>query len=178
VAKHHCRSHAPQQEAAMILEAVDKVYGVSQMVGKVFGFINAQDATIHDRVHEGRHIGHFTSPDPGWSELAIELPPDAEFRSAISGPLTRSGSWISSKSRSEVRAYLEPRLADFNGVWKPWQHGDWFEARSTTGYALSMRIARHRDGTMIVVIQTRGRDQLKASMLERLRAQRASRSAQ
>ena len=162
----------------MILEAVDKVYGVSQMVGKVFGFIDARDATIYDRTSEGRHIGHFSSPDAGWPELAIELPPDAEFQHALSGPQTRSGSWISSEPQSKVREFLELRLADLSGLWKPWQHGEWFEVQSAGGSTLSVRVAPHPRGTMIVVTQARSPDQLKARMLNRLHMQRTSRSGQ
>lgn len=157
----------------MILEAIDRFYGMSQLTGKVYGFIDAGDASITDVQSVERHLARFSSPDAGWPEFEIELPADARFDYALSGPLTRAAGWTSDGSRSEIRAFMEQRLQLPGGTWRPWQTGDSYHA-SVGGADITIRVYESKRGTRISVRQQRTREGLRVSMRTRLAARNRS----
>ena len=153
----------------MILEAIDGLYGVGQLVGKTYGFIDPHDAAIQDVESDGRRTARFASFDAGWPELIIELPPDTGFHLATSGPLTRYGGWITPDAVSEVRKFLEPRVAHLGGAWHQTERGEAFDAAPREGVRTSIRISSTAKlGTLILIKQKRSREGLKASMMSRL----------
>lgn len=153
----------------MILEAVDSLYAVGQVVGKSFGFIDAHDPTIEDASSADGHRARFVGADPGWPELVLDLPADARFHQAMSGPLTRSGEWLSGETPADLQRFFEARVAVLGGSWKATERGVRFAVTSADGLETSLVLAETaRLGTMIAITQKRTDRGLKASMKSRL----------
>ena len=155
----------------MILDAMDSLYIMGQVVGKSFGFLDAHDPTIDDVRSEDRHEARLAGVDPGWPEFVVDLPLDARFQQAMSGPLTRSGGWLSREATADLRRFFEPLLASLGGRWKRTERGATFKAVSTDGLETSVALADSaRLGTMIIIKQKRTDQGLKASMRSRMQS--------
>ena len=155
----------------MLLDAMDSLYIIGQLMGKSLGIIDAHDPTVEDVRLQDRHHARIAGVDPGWPEFVVDLPADARFHQAMSGPLTRSGGWFSHETVSDLKRFFEPRVAALDGRWKVTERGATFAAASEDGLETTLGLAEtEKLGGMILIRQKRTDHGLKASMKSRLQS--------
>lgn len=132
-----------------LLRAADQVTMAGLHAGKFFGFLGSgRDLIQIDQGASGPVVCFHDHTDEGWPGFSVPIPPDAEFRYAASGPLSRVALWQSVQPEQQVLDDLGSRE---DGVQFSNNAEGVAEARFTD--SVSLRVKGIRNGTTAVIVQ-------------------------